>query len=752
MNNLTCLAMLFALIPAAYGARADKPNVVIIFADDQGYGDLGCFGSKIETPNIDRMAKEGRRFTSFYVSQAVCSASRAALLTGCYSNRVGIMGALGPSARHGINADEMTVAEVLKQADYKTAIYGKWHLGHHKEFLPMQHGFDDYFGLPYSNDMWPYHPGVRHLPMEERLKRWPHLPLIDKNEIVNSKVTPEDQTHLTTWYTERAVKFIEDAKDSPFFLYVPHSMPHVPLYVSDKFKGKSKEGIYGDVIMEIDWSVGQILEALKRTGVDEKTLVVYTSDNGPWLSYGDHAGSAGPLREGKGTSWDGGQREPTVMRWPGKIPAGTECSELAGTIDLLPTIAAIADVPLPKNKIDGKNILPLMTEASAKTPHEYYCFYWGGHLQAIRSGDWKMHFPHGYRSLKVVDGKKVAGSGGTPNGYTQRKTDFALYNLADDIGEKNNVFDDHPKVVAMLKKYAHAARQELGDSATKKQGDGIRPAGRLKMKALIVEGQNNHKNWAETTPMMKAYLEQTGLFEVDVIRTAAKGTDPSFKPDFSKYKVVVSNYNGAPWPEETKKAFEQYMKNGGGFVSIHAADNSFPKWQAYNEMIGLGGWYGRNEKSGPYVYLDDNGKKVVDTSKGPGGHHGKQHPFTITVREPNHPITRGMPREWLHAKDELYDKLRGPANNMNILATAFADPSTGGTGRHEPMLFTIKYGKGRVFHNPMGHGNYSQECVGFITTLQRGAEWAATGKVTQKIPKDFPTADEGRNRKWGEQN
>jgi len=748
MRSLLAIAVLSALFgsnasAAAPANKADKPNVVVVFCDDLGYADIGPFDGKIPTPNLDRMAKEGRTFTNFYAAQAVCSASRAALLTGCYSNRVSIMGALGPKARHGINSDEMTIAEVVKQGGYATACYGKWHLGHHKQFLPMQHGFDDYFGLPYSNDMWPYHPGVRHLPMEERIKRWPHLPLIDKNEIVNAKVTPEDQTQLTTQYTDKAVSFIEANKDNPFFLYVPHSMPHVPLYVSDKFKGKSEHGVFGDVIMEIDWSVGQILDALKRTGNDQNTLVVFTSDNGPWLSYGDHAGSAGPLREGKGTSWDGGQREPTVMRWPAKIPAGTVCDELSGTIDLLPTIAAMTGTDLPKHTIDGKNILPLMTNADATSPHEYFCFYWGGHLQAIRSGDWKLHFPHGYRSLK---GKP--GTGGIPSRYIQKKTGLALFNMKDDLGETKNVADAHPEIVAKLKGYAQKARQELGDSVTKTKGQGVRPAGRLKSKALIVEGQNNHRNWPDTTKMMKSYLEQTGLFTVDVATTAPKGTDPNFKPNFFDYQVVVSNYNGAEWPEPTKQKFVKYMRNGGGLVVVHAADNAFGKWPAWNEMIGLGGWGGRNENSGPYVYFDENGKKVVNTEKGRGGHHGKQHPFSVVIRDKNHPITKGMPVEWLHAKDELYDKLRGPARNMNILATAFADPSTGGSGRNEPMLMTINYGKGRVFHIPMGHGNYSQECVGFIVSLQRGTEWAASGKVTQKIPKDFPTAEEGRDRKW----
>ena len=291
------------------------------------------------------------------------------------------------------------------------------------------------------------------------------------------------------------------------------------------------------------------------------------------------------------------------------------------------------------------------------------------------------------------------------------------------------------------------------------------------LKALIIDGQNNHGVWPKSTFMMKSYLEQTGLFTVDLARTkftmnggklveeyaipgfkteAKRASDPDFKPEFSKYDVVISNFgHGAmPWPKETQENFVKYVKGGGGLVVVHAADNSFGDWPEYNEMIGLGGWGGRNEKSGPYVYLDEKGKVVRDESKGNGGHHGSQHPFSIVVRDAEHPITKGMPREWLHAKDELYDKLRGPARNMTILATAYASPQHGCTGRPEPMLMTIAYGKGRVFHTPMGHGDYSQECVGFIATIQRGSEWAATGKVTQKIPKDFPQAEKESSRKY----
>jgi type 1 glutamine amidotransferase len=270
------------------------------------------------------------------------------------------------------------------------------------------------------------------------------------------------------------------------------------------------------------------------------------------------------------------------------------------------------------------------------------------------------------------------------------------------------------------------------------------------MKALIIEGQNNHGVWPKTSQMMKRYLEETKLFTVDIVRTAPEGTDPNFHPDFSQYQVVVSNYNGASWPEETQKAFVDYVAGGGGFVVVHAANNSFGDWKEYNDMIGLGGWGGRNETTGPYVYLDEKGQLIRNSDPGPGGSHGAQHEFLVVTRDDTHPITRGMPASWMHAQDELYDRLRGPGERMNVLATAYADPAQGGTGRHEPMMMVVEYGKGRVFHTPMGHGDYSQECVGFIIALQRGAEWAATGEVTQELPKDFPTAEKVSQRKFEE--
>ena len=460
--------------PQAVAAKKKSPNVVVIFMDDMAYADIGPFGAKAyPTPHLDRMAKEGRKFTDFYVTQAVCSASRAGLLTGCYNVRVGIFGALGPKSNNGLHANEVTLAELCKQKGYATAIYGKWHLGHHKQFLPMQHGFDDYFGLPYSNDMWPYHPGVLHLPMKERLKRWPHLPLIDKNEIINTQVSGKDQELLTTQYTERAVEFIEKNRDNPFFLYVPHSMVHVPLFVSDKFKGKSGAGLFGDVMMEVDWSVGQILETLRKHKLDNDTLVVFTSDNGPWLSYGDHAGSSGPLREGKGTMFDGGCRESTLMWWPGTIPAGSVCSTPAMTIDILPTVAELIGAQLPDHKIDGKSIVNLVTGKNDKSPQEAYYFYYGQQLQAIRMGKWKLHFPHGYRTMAGRPG----GTGGIPTKYSQAKIGLSLFNLEEDIGESTDVKAKHPKVVSKMQALGQAMRKELGDQG--KKGSGQREAGRL---------------------------------------------------------------------------------------------------------------------------------------------------------------------------------------------------------------------------------------------------------------------------------
>lgn len=446
-----------------------KPNIIIIFTDDQGYQDVGVFGSPdIQTPNLNKMAKEGVQFTNFYVAQPVCSASRAAILTGCYSNRIGINGALDHTSNIGLNPSEVTIAEVVKPLGYKTSIIGKWHLGHHDAFLPTKHGFDEFFGLPYSNDMWPYHP--------ERPNHYPPLPLYENEEIID---TLFDQSMLTTWYTEKAVNFIERNAESPFFLYLAHSMPHVPLFVSEKFKGKSERGLYGDVIMEIDWSVGEILNTLKILDLDDNTLVIFTSDNGPWLSYSGHSGSAEPLREGKGTTWEGGVRVPAIMRWPGQIPKGKVQSQSAMTIDLLPTIAHLTGGELPENKIDGLNIWPLISmEGGAVSPHDAYYFYHNrNELKSILMGEWKLYLPQTYRSIPE---DQTFRDDGIPIKYQMLKLEEPeLYHLGQDISELQNIAEDHPEILEEMFDLAAKAREDMGDAVLEIEGSNLREPGRL---------------------------------------------------------------------------------------------------------------------------------------------------------------------------------------------------------------------------------------------------------------------------------
>ncbi len=476
--NATRLGMLIWLctLVGSAPAQADRraPNIVILNADDLGYADIGPFGARdVRTPNLDAMANHGRKFTNFHVAQPVCSASRTSLLTGCYSNRLGIHGALGPAAKHGIADGEVTLAQLLKTKGYATGMAGKWHLGHHARFLPTRHGFDEYLGLPYSNDMWPKNP-------DAKPGTYPPLTLLEGEKVINADVTAADQDQLTRLYSERAVSFIERHKGGPFFFYLAYAMPHVPLAVSDRFRGKSERGLYGDVVMEIDWSVGEILKALKAQGVEDDTLVIFTSDNGPWLNYGDHAGRASPLREGKGTCWEGGVRVPCVMQWPGKLAANSESDAMLMTIDLLPTIARLVGATLPSHRIDGLDVWPLISgEPGARNPHEAYLFYYEqNELQAVSSGDgrWKLILPHTYRTLAGRPG----GTNGRPVKYEQRIVERPeLYDLNADRGETANVAEKNPEIVKHLLNVAERAREDLGDALTKWQGRGVRKPGRV---------------------------------------------------------------------------------------------------------------------------------------------------------------------------------------------------------------------------------------------------------------------------------
>ena len=453
---------LFALSIVVYSYDLPKdnqnPNVVIIFTDDQGYQDIGCYGAKgFETPNLDKMAEEGMRFTNFYVASAVCSPSRAALLTGSYPVRVGVPTVLYPVSPTGLDPSEITIAEILKEEGYATACIGRWHLGDHLTMMPTNQGFDEYFGIPYSNDMWPWRNDFR----KERTpsEMFPDLPLYLNNEIAE---TNPDQNLLTKRYTEFAIEFIEKNRENPFFLYFPHSMPHIPLGVSEKFEGKTEYGRYGDVIEEIDWSVGEILKTLKTNELDKNTLVIFTSDNGPWLTYGNHAGKALPLREGKGTTFEGGMRVPCIMRWPGNIPAKSVNHEMATTMDLLPTIARLAGGNKPEDRvIDGKDIWKLMGGNYEDKGNERTLFYHSGMtLEAVRCGSWKLHFPHQYRH----QGGKP-GVDGNAAGQMESSIGLSLFNLAEDISETNNLADKHPQIVERLTTLADAHLKDLAENS-----------------------------------------------------------------------------------------------------------------------------------------------------------------------------------------------------------------------------------------------------------------------------------------------
>ena len=472
----------FAGIPAAQCAdahpkrhRQQPPNIVLIHLDDMGYGDLTATGATgYRTPNIDRLCAEGMRFTNYYSAQAVSSASRAGLLTGCYPNRIGFAGALGPKSKIGLNPDEETMAENLKKAGYATAIVGKWHVGCRPGLMPLDHGFDEYFGLPYSNDMWPHHP---------QTSAYPPLPLYEGREVVNPSVSAADQAQLTTWYTEHAVDFITRRSEGPFFLYLAHSMPHVPLFVSDKFKGKSEQGLYGDVMMEIDWSVGEIFKALCELGLEDNTLVILTSDNGPWTNYGNHAGSAGGLREAKATTFDGGNRVPCIMYWKGKTLPGTTCNKLASNIDLLPTFAEITQAPLPPRKIDGVSILPLIEGKKDANPRESFVYYYRKNdLEAVTDGMFKLVFPHKY----VTYGAYEPGNDGQPGKLTNLEImKPEMYDLRRDPGERYNVITQYPEEAAKLMKIADQKRHELGDDLTRMKGTERREPG-------LVQGKKRH--------------------------------------------------------------------------------------------------------------------------------------------------------------------------------------------------------------------------------------------------------------------
>ncbi len=430
----------------------NSPNIIFILTDDLGYGDLSSYGSEtIKTTNIDKLAEDGVKLTSYYAAQPVCSASRAAILTGAYPNRIGIYNAFGPTSNSGINHDEYTLAEMLKDNGYKTGIFGKWHLGSIKEFFPTKHGFDEFYGILYSNDMWRWHP--------EYPEGYPQDLLLYRNETAIKEIV--DQSNLTKDITTESINFIKKNKDQPFFLYIAHPQPHVPLFVSEDFTNITGKGLYADVVTEIDYSVGRIITYLEENDLSDNTILVFTSDNGPWLSYGDHSGSSGIYREGKGTTWEGGVRVPSIIKFPNGLKPSI-IDEPVMAIDWMPTFANITKSKLSQNKIDGKDIWPLLSGEVDQTPHKKLYFYYRvNELHSIRMNEWKIQFSRTYRSLNGREG----GKDGVPVKYDMNLIENnELYNLSSDPEEKINVYDRFPEIAKKMEKLGEEARIELGDN------------------------------------------------------------------------------------------------------------------------------------------------------------------------------------------------------------------------------------------------------------------------------------------------
>src|SRR5215204_3032720 len=458
-----------------------KPNVILILMDDMGYGDLGCYGGfPYKTPNINKLAANGMRFTNFYAAQAVCSASRAAFLTGCYPNRIGVNGAFSPSSGIALNPEEETIARLLKNDGYKTGMFGKWHLGQRAPFLPLSYGFDEFAGIPYSHDYWPVNYNGEPLDTTTARGKWPILRLIEGNTPTKTIATLDDAAILTGMYTQKAVSFIQKNKSSPFFLYLAHPMPHVPLAASEKFKGKSGAGLFGDVMEEIDWSVGEIMKTLRANELEKNTIVIFTSDNGPWLTYGNHAGNTGGFREGKGTAWEGGVRVPFIIHWPAQIAPGAICNNMAASMDVLPTLVNACGVKQPARKIDGIDIRPLLKQEPGANPRDEFVYYYDRcSLKGVRKGQWVLPFPCVSQTYKRIS---AIGNDGYPGKYASDSVKLALYDLRTDPGETLDVKEKYPEMVQQLTAIADRYRSEIGDDLTKQKGTEIRPAAEVKLK------------------------------------------------------------------------------------------------------------------------------------------------------------------------------------------------------------------------------------------------------------------------------
>ncbi len=473
MRSLIRYWKVFVIVVAAsvptQAQSAPGPNILLVLLDDAGWTDFSCMGGPHQTPRIDSLAREGRRFTQFQVAQAVCSASRAAILTGCYPNRISLLHALMPDSQIGLASSETTIAEALRDKGYATGIFGKWHLGSKDAFFPTRHGFDEWYGIPYSNDMW----SGRRL-TEPKAREYPPLPVYHNEKVISTIVDMDGQARLTGDLADRASAFMRASKSKPFFCYVPFTQPHMPIAASAAFNGKSKSGPYGDVMLEIDASIGKMVDTIDELGLREQTLILVTSDNGPWLVYGDHAGTCNGLREGKGTMWEGGCRVPLIVRWPKHVAEGTVCADPVASIDLFPTLVSLCEAKLGPLKIDGRNLATtLLGQSSQSIARGPMIDWYGNDLIAVREGRFKLVMPHAYNSVVV------RGANALPGKTEQRRAEKALYDLDADPSESKNVAAEHPDVVLRLDAVAEMARVELGDTLTQRKGSSVRASGRV---------------------------------------------------------------------------------------------------------------------------------------------------------------------------------------------------------------------------------------------------------------------------------
>lgn len=668
-----------------------RPNVILINCDDLGYGDLACYGAQdVRTPHLDRMAAEGMRCTDFSVTSPLCTPSRAALLTGRYPGRAGLAaGVLRPGSRHGLGPEEITLGEVARSAGYATGCIGKWHLGFERGMRPLDHGFGSYYGVLHNLDHWE----------TEAFEKEGGMPVLRGDAVEKRPAVPAEMTGL---YTAEALRFIRAHQGERFFLYLAHAMPHLPFDASPRFKGKSPRGLYGDVVEELDDSTGQILEELRKRGLAEKTLVLFTSDNGPERRT---PGSAGPLRGSKHTVWEGGLRVPFLAWWPGQVPAGKVCSEFLTSLEILPSLAALMGAEVPSGRVlDGGDASGLLLgRPGAASPRQALYSLYGfqaNRQEALREGRWKLHL----------------------------STPPQLFDLGADLGEAKDLAAVQPEVVQRLSEEARKLRVTLGSSL---------------IRVLVVDGFSNH-DWARTTSLIRGVLSAAGGFRVEVATCPASPAEAAaapFRPALGRHDVVLVNCNslsnGGQWPEAFREDFVRFVREGGGVFVFHSANNSFAGWEDYDRIIGLG-W--RPAGGGIALRVGPDGKiERIPAGNGPGTAHGPRGD-RLVHRLGEHPIHAGLPGEWMAAMIEVYTYARGPAEGLEVLSWA-EDPASGGRW---PVEWTVSYGQGRIYNSTLGHVWRGEEeppgfrCAGFQAILVRALKWLAKRPVDSPVPPDFP--------------